>query len=503
MTNMDLLQYIGEVDDRYILESRKRPKIVPKPKAKKWPMALVACAMLAVLCGTGLLVLRERQYGAEHGQEPAVQSTRYPHPAETSTPTKSISAYGVALLAQAEYPEAIGYEDYEAQSQVWTENQVTEDTHYALKAFAYSTAAKVLANDTQSGCYSPLSLYQALSMLASGAEGQTQAELLSLLGQPDQETLQDQAGKLYRVNHADNEADILKIANSLWLDETAADGTKVDYKEDWVLSTAANYYADVYQTEFSDPDAGGALGAWIAEKTGGFLRPSAADLALPEDTVMAIVNTLWYRGQWQDRFDSDRTEEGDFTTENGETVRTEFMHRTELDGYFVQGDGYTRAELGLSQGHMTVILPDAGTAVDDLLTEEQLWDMFENNDYYQSAEVRWSVPKFETNATYDLEKSLKSLGVFAAFTDTADFSRISDTPLVLTKVQQGTHIAIDEEGVEAAAYTELAVAAGAAAPDEDPPVIEMNLDRPFLYLITANDGSPLFLGVVRNLPEIG
>ena len=27
MTNMDLLQYIGEVDDRYILESRKRPKL--------------------------------------------------------------------------------------------------------------------------------------------------------------------------------------------------------------------------------------------------------------------------------------------------------------------------------------------------------------------------------------------------------------------------------------------------------------------------------------------
>lgn len=501
MTNMDLLQYIGEVDDRYILESRKRPKIVPKPKAKKWPMALAACAMLAVLCGTGLLVLRDRLYRAEHAQEPAVQSTSYPHPIATEDP-KDVAAYGVALLAQAEYPEAIGYEDYETRSQVWTENQVTEDTHYALKAFAYSTAAKVLANDTESGCYSPLSLYQALSMLSSGAEGQTQAELLSLLGQPDPETLQDQAGKLYRVNHSDNEVDILKIANSLWLDETAADGAKIDYNEDWVLSTAANYYADVYQTEFSDPDAGGALGAWIAEKTGGFLRPTAEELSIPEETVLAMVNTLWYRAHWAEEFDPAKTESAEFSPETGEPVSVEFMHRTDSMGSYVRGEGYTKAALRLSRGTMTVILPDEGVAVDDLLTEEQLWDIFENSDY-ESAEVRWSVPKFETDATYDLEESLKSLGISDAFDrNTANFSRISDTPLVLTRVQQGTHIAVDEEGVEAAAYTLMDMET-AGAPDEDPPVIEMNLNRPFLYLITANDGSPLFLGVVRNLPEIG
>ena len=498
MTNMDLLQYIGEVDDRYILESRKRPKIVPKPKAKKWPMALAACAMLAVLCGTGVLVLRDRQYRAEFAGETAVQGTSHPHPIATEAP-KDVAAYGVALLAQAEYPEAIGYEDYEAQSARWTENQVTEDTHYALKAFAYSTAAKVLANDTQSGCYSPLSLYQALSMLASGAEGQTQAEILSFLGQPDVDTLQDQAGKLYRVNHSDNEVDILKIANSLWLDETAPDGTKIDYKEDWVLSAAANYYADVYQTEFSDPDAGGALGAWIAEKTGGVLQPTADELNIPEETVLAMVNTLWYRAHWAEEFDPAQTESAEFTPETGEPVSVEFMHRTDSMGSYVRGEGYTKAYLRLSRGTMTVILPDEDVAVDDLLTEEQLWDMFENNDY-QSAEVRWSVPKFETDATYDLEESLKRLGVSAAFTDTADFSRISDTRLKVSKVQQGTHIAVDEEGVEAAAYTLMDMVM-AGVPDEDPPVIEMNLNRPFLYLITAHDGSPLFLGVVRNLSQ--
>ena len=52
--------------------------------------------------------------------------------------------------------------------------------------------------------------------------------------------------------------------------------------------------------------------------------------------------------------------------------------------------------------------------------------------------------------------------------------------------------------MEAAAYTIEALAEEAAAPAEEPEVIEMDLSRPFLYLITANDGSTLFIGVVRN-----
>ena len=91
------------------------------------------------------------------------------------------------------------------------------------------------------------------------------------------------------------------------------------------------------------------------------------------------------------------------------------------------------------------------------------------------------------------------LGVTSALDPfSADFSGISDTPLYLGTAQQGTHIAINEDGVEAAAYTMIGMEAGAEPPEEEPRIIEMNLNRPFLYLITANDGSTLFIGVVRD-----
>lgn len=505
MTTMDLLQYIGAADDKYIMESRHRPR----KRRPQWPLALAACAALTVICGAGALILRPWDMSPE---APANTGTVAATPegsavsAETTVPTevavspgRDISAYDVTLLSQAVYPEAIGVEDYDERRRRWTENQVSDDTKYALNAFAYSTASQLLQNQTGSGCYSPLSLYQALSVLASGAGGQTQDEILSLLGQGDMETLADQAGKLYRVNYSDNEADVLRIANSLWLDNTAADGAPVTYQQDWVLSVSANYYADVYQAEFSNSETAQALGAWIAERTGGSLNPGPEALRIPEETVMAIVNTVWYRSHWAEAFAPEDTAPADFTTETGETVSRDFMHRTDSMGEYIRGQDYTKAYLRLSQGKMIFVLPDEGVDVDTLLTEARLWEIFENG-AYQDAEVRWSVPKFETDAAYDLEEMLQQLGVTTAFTERADFSAISDSALFLSKVQQGTHIAVNEEGVEAAAYTMIGMEA-VAEPMEEPEIVEMNLNRPFIYLITANDGTTAFIGVVRNPSE--
>jgi serpin B len=175
------------------------------------------------------------------------------------------------------------------------------------------------------------------------------------------------------------------------------------------------------------------------------------------------------------------------------------MHQTNDTGYYIRGEGYTKSYLRLYSGDMIIVLPEEGVDVDDLLTEEKLWEIFENGDY-RSGEIRWSVPKFQTDTQLDLSDTLKSLGVTTAFSLNADFSEISTSGLYLSSIRQGTHIALDEEGVEAVSYT-AAANVEAAEPDEDPTVVEMNLNRPFIYLITANDGSPLFLGVVRTLQD--
>lgn len=506
MTNFDLLQYIGGVEDQYIMDSRKKPK-----KKPVWPTALAAVLVFAVLASGGTYFLRqgfgsvaenETLEGSMAAGEAATGDTAVDTaPAEGApAPTAdipSVTDYNVTLLASGQLPQATNEDDYDANHLKWTENQVTEDTAYALNAFSYKTAAAVLKEGETSGCYSPLSLYHTLALLASGAEGNTRDQILSLMGISDLDTLAQECGKLYRVNYEDNDVNTLKISNSLWLSDQTQAGATMEYNMDWLQSAAANYYADIYAADFGSADTVQAMGSWIAEKTGGQLHP---EFEFSQDTLMTIVNTLWYKTQWASQFDSNSTTEDTFTLSTGDPLTCDFMHRTDGTGSYVQGDGYLKSTLSLNQGKMILVLPDEDQSVEDFLTEEKLWEIFENGDY-QSAEVHWSVPKFETQVTYNLTDTLQSLGITDAFDLTAaNFSPMGDSsdPLYLGSVEQGTRISINEDGVEAAAYSMAEMLAEAAEPEEEPKIIEMNLNRPFLYLITANDGSTLFMGVVRN-----
>ena len=52
------------------------------------------------------------------------------------------------------------------------------------------------------------------------------------------------------------------------------------------------------------------------------------------------------------------------------------------------------------------------------------------------------------------------------------------------------------EGVTAAAYTLMAVAESAGDPDD---AITFTVDRPFLFVITGDQGLPLFAGIVNQI----
>ena len=66
----------------------------------------------------------------------------------------------------------------------------------------------------------------------------------------------------------------------------------------------------------------------------------------------------------------------------------------------------------------------------------------------------------------------------------------------MSAISQETFIALDEKGVEAAAYTEIQMRETAML--EPPEQLTLELNRPFLYVISDGAGTPLFVGIVRN-----
>lgn len=389
------------------------------------------------------------------------------------------------------YPKGFEFEDYDSRRAVRNENEVSEEFHQAFETFSFQTAAQIMKGSDQNQLYSPVSLYYATALATVGAKGTTQKELLNLLGMPDLETLQDQCGNAYRLMYADNEIAKLKIANSLWLDHEV-NGMDLMFEESYLHAAKDQFYASLYAVDFSNPQTGELMGAWISEQTNGTLE---YDFNPDPMQIMSILNTIYFYDQWTDRFNKAKTEQDDFTLANGDTVACDFMNSRYGSHGFVKGDGFTRSALGLKEaGSMVFILPEEGVAIDELLSSpEKIKALFKLGER-QNGEVIWQVPKFSYGTSMKLVDAMKELGVKEAFSDTADFSGLVNLQAFISDIQQKAHISIDENGVEASAYTEIALA-GAAMPEGR---AEMILDRPFIYGIQSRYGDLLFIGVCSN-----
>ena len=384
------------------------------------------------------------------------------------------------------FPKAYGMDDYDTWRETIDNNPVDHTFLEGVEDFSYKTASKILTGSTENTNYSPLSLYYALALAASGTNGETEAELLSLLGVADKSTLSTQCGNLYRRLYTDNEIGKLKIANSLWMNK------EIKWKDGFIKNAADNFYASSFSADFSDHKTGEAMAKWVSDNTNGKLTPS---MAVTPEQIFSIINTVYFYDEWTDTFSEKHTAKDVFHLADGTDVNCDFMNNTCSMSSSTKGDGFTRASLGLkNNGRMVFILPDEGISLRELLsTPEQMKTIFEAGEE-NSAKVIWQIPKFSFGSKLDIVETLKSLGVNSAFSSNADFSGITNQTAFINKIHQETYIGINEKGVEAAAYTEIAYAGGMEPETET----KMILNRPFIYGITDSYGTLLFTGVCEN-----
>lgn len=397
----------------------------------------------------------------------------------------------IAPLAQVIYPKAYAFDDYDSMGRVRDENPVANNTIKAINNFAYKTGSLILKEGAGNKNYSPLSLYYALALATTGAESETEKELLDLLGIPDSKTLSIESGNLYRQLYKDNKIGKFRIANSIWLGNKI-NGEPVTFKDSFIENATKNFYASSYNVNFADSETGKAMGKWISENTNGTLSP---EIKTNPEQILSIINTVYFYDQWINRFDKDKTLEDRFYLLDGKEVKVDFMNQTLGSAGFTKDKNFTRSSLALKNGgEMIFILPDQGVSPYELLSSpEEIEGIFEEGeDYY--GEVVWKIPKFSFDSEFKLKDHLKELGVKEAFNPDADFTGITDNMAYISDIHQETYISIDEEGVEASAFTQIDYV-GSGQPEGR---AEMVLDRPFIYGITAPNGNLLFIGICSN-----
>lgn len=517
MNREQLSDAIGRLDESIVSEA-----MVPTRRRRPWwisAVAVAACVALAVGMVTAWPQLKPdgekppvsvgddssivsttaHNSTTTQGEQTIVITTR--KPAEVLTPKPIAFA-----LAQPQYPQMVarpGENDYGDAYDTWLEcvkaqrSQANGHSDGMTDYYAKTMGQFLSGAAGENRVYSPLNVYLALAMLAETAEGDSRTQILNLLGVSDLTALREKCGGLWNGVYLNDGAVTSLLANSLWL----AKGDRWQYDEDTVKELAEHYYASTFEGEMGSAEYSKALQDWINAQTANLLNEQVGDLTFDPDTALALASTICFRAKWQDEFWEQYNREGVFKTANGDAPCTYMTQSPMQYAYF--GDQFTAVSKDLDDGayKMMFFLPDEGVSVDKLIRDRQVLNLMQgktgavNSKYLK---VHLSIPQFDVVSDQDLIGGLKQLGVTDVFDSAkSNFGGIlaeQSEPVWVNKVDHAARVAIDEEGVTAAAYTVMQLC-GSAMPEDE---IDFTLDRPFVFAITGPGNTILFTGVVEN-----
>jgi len=122
------------------------------------------------------------------------------------------------------------------------------------------------------------------------------------------------------------------------------------------------------------------------------------------------------------------------------------------------------------------------------------------NDKMDRGVVTISIPNFEYDydSGNEIESVIKKFGINKVF-DVEQWLIGDCTELDTVKIGQKTSVAVDKNGIEAAAVTKVEVAYIGKEKEKEEELV-ITFDRPFMYIL-MKEGVPLFIGTVYNPAE--
>ena len=345
---------------------------------------------------------------------------------------------------------------------------------------------------------SGLGASMALGMTMNGAAGTTWDAMRSTLrfGELSEEEINASYRDLIALLLELDPRVEIGIANATFAD----DGFAV---EQAFLDRVREYFdAEARTIDFDDPSSVDEVNAWVAEKSHDRIEKILE--TWPPLSVLALLNALYFKGDWTEQFDGSRTEPRPFTLASGETVQVETM-RSEESLLRMGHDEATGAVIGeLPYGGrafvMDVVVPPVGTSLDELVDglDAATWDRWTSSLQGEFGKAVVQLPKIELEYEKELNDELVDMGMAVAFGKgdvPPDFSRLGPGDLAITLVKQKSYVRVDEVGTEATAVTVVVVGITSAPPPPPPLVV----DRPYLFAIRERlSGTVLFMGTVRD-----
>ncbi|XP_057199923.1 protein Z-dependent protease inhibitor [Triplophysa rosa] len=359
------------------------------------------------------------------------------------------------------------------------------DLSFRNMDFAMNLYRRISRHHDNNIIFSPLSVSVSLATLLLAAGGSTRAQIagglnLASLDDDDDEVIPQLFQDLLR------NISLIQQNTALFVDH------RFDLEQVFSHQVKRFFGADVIGVEFGKTDvARDIINDYISKKTGGKVREMVK--SVEPLTQMMLINTVFFKGDWQRLFDPNSTEPGRFYVDKYNIVQVPLMFAE--DKFFTTEDGDVGARVlrlpyrgGAS---LLIVLPDASvdyTAIEDEITAERIFRWIKK---MKPVKMEVHVPKFQLEQRYGMHELLPHLGISSVFHHSANLTGLSKD--VGVKVSQVMHTAVmdvDETGTTAASATSAGITTYSLP-------TTFRVDRPFFFFLYHEaTHSLLFMGRV-------
>lgn len=369
-------------------------------------------------------------------------------------------------------------------------------------AFAMDLYQKLCASDGNI-FFSPYSISTALAMTYGGARGNTEKEMAKTLRfSLDQENLHFAFAQVEsRLNKLQKAGNIkLSVANALWPQQ--------DYKflDEYLFLAKKHYGVTITPLDYkrAREAARSMINKWVEDKTQSKIKDLIQPGILNALTRLVLVNAIYFKGNWESQFKADKTKDAPFYVSPKKSVQVPMMTQKQkfeyanLRSFEILKLPYVGNEMS-----MIILLPKETDGLKQLEANLSLENLKGWKRRLDKRDVLVFLPKFKMTSMFRLDKTLVSMGIIDAFSNSkANFAGMDGRSnwLYIAAVIHKAFVDVNEEGTEAAAATAVVIGA-MSAPAPSP---TFRADHPFVFLIQENQtGSILFIGRVTDPTETG
>ena len=240
----------------------------------------------------------------------------------------------------------------------------------------------------------------------------------------------------------------------------------------------------------SNPEAARkAINAFVSKNSNGKIPELLAPGKILPSTLFCLVNALYFKGEWAQKFDVAETKNGTFYSPSG-TVQTPLMHQVTKVNYY-EGQNFQAIALPYIGNNMSmvVVLPGQGSHF------EPSHDFYNANFLWQSSKqtVDVTLPRFEVRTQIELTDMLTQTGLTGL--RYPEMSSAAGEVKGINGVTQAV-FKVDEFGGEGAAATAISGVKGLNA---RPEIKTFRADHPFYFAVMDHStGTILFEGHITD-----